>query len=192
MHISRRLPRRVAALRLIAPCHMNPDSSLKNAQYLRDETLEACTALELVAKGGAVAIRRGYPGNLDRSGRFRTTAGRGLLLQSFRISSIAQRSAGTVKHRQGLFPTILLHFLHPWRSDVREWPSLEVRCARAAIAQGCAGAAKHRDCARAAISGGQTQEVEQRREQLPSGASDALQAPRAYSAAAVPCFTVAL
>ena len=174
MHISRRLPRRVAALRLIAPCHMNPDSSLKNAQYLGDDTLEACTALEPVAKGGAVAIRRGYPGNLDRSGRFRTTAAEGLLLQFFRISSIAQRSAGTVKHRQGLFPTILLHFLHPWRSDVREWPSLEVRCARAAI------------------SGGQTQEVEQRRERLPSRTCNALQAPRAYPAAAVPCFTVAL
>ena len=160
MHISRRLPRRVAALRLIAPCHMNPDSLLKNAQYLRDETLEACTALELVAKGGAVAIRRGYPGNLDRSGHFRTTAGRGLLLQSFRISSIAQGCAGAVKHRQGLFPTILLHFLHPWKSDVREQPSLEVRCARAAI------------------PGGQTQEVAQRREQLPSRACNALQAPR--------------
>ena len=104
MHLSRRLPRRVAALRLIAPCHMNPDSLLKNAQYLRDETLEACTALELVAKGGAVAIRRGYPGNLDRSGRFRTTAGRGLLLQSFRISSIAQGSAGAAKHRARIVP----------------------------------------------------------------------------------------
>ena len=64
-----------------------------------------------------------------------------------------------MKHRQGLFPTILLHFLHPRRSDVRERPSLEVRCARAAI------------------PGGQTQEVEQRREQLPSRACNALQAP---------------
>ena len=31
-----------------------------------------------------------------------------------------------------IVPTILLHFLHPWRSDVRERPSLEVRCAGAA------------------------------------------------------------
>ena len=82
-------------------------------------------------------------------------------------AAIAQGRAGVAKHRQGLFPTILLHFLHPWRSDVRErpWPRTfqsvkpnaefagkpaptrflsKPRSVGAAIAQGCAGAVKHK------------------------------------------------
>ncbi len=50
---------------------------------------------------------------------------------------------------QGLFLTILLHSRHSWRSDVRERPSMAVRCA---------GAAKHMECARAAIHCGRVPE----------------------------------
>ena len=67
------------------------------------------------------------------------------------VGCIAHGSAGAAKHRAGIAPAILLHSRHctwmcrcrkahglcesghPWRSDVRERPSMAVRCARAAI-----------------------------------------------------------
>ncbi len=95
---------------------------------------------------------------------------RGSGLQSLCISTIAPGRAGAAKHRT-------CESGHPWRSDVGSYDSRE---GGGRVAPGAATESNARlhgkDCSRqslciSSIHGGQMQELEQRREQLPRTAS---------------------